>query len=139
MIKLSSDTITSGGANGIYWRYDKNTGIKISLASDYATRREGRWLKKLNKLVPGLFPEFKGFMKVIFDGEKSLCFKMEHIEGERAFLEDLKLNQRKSIVTKLRKAKIIFEDINGNVLIQNEKIRLIDADPNYFFWKGKRL
>ncbi len=142
MIKISSETISGGGANGLYWQYDKTTGIKLSLQSDYSTRREGNWLKKLNKLVPGIFPKFKGFMTVNFDGEKCLVYKMEHLKGKIVYTDsnDFKwLTKLDKIIRRLKDQRIEFEDIAGNILLtEQNSIRLIDADPNYFKWKGVR-
>jgi hypothetical protein len=142
MIRLSSDTISGGGANGLYWRYDNTTGIKLSLQSDAATRREGKWLEKLNKLVPGVFPKFKGFMIVNYDGVKCLAYKMAHIEGKLTHVDVVWFRWFKKldkVIRRLKKKEIEFQDVAGNIIITKQNsVRLIDADPNYFKWKGVR-
>ena len=142
MINLNSTKVSDRGSNGIYWRYDVDSGIKITLRDDYATRQEGNWLKKLNKLVPGIFPKFKGFVYVSFDGEKTLAYKMEHIKGV-LFMADSapKWIQKKldAVVKQLVKQEIWFGDVIGNSIITpRKKVRLIDADPVFFRYKGKR-
>jgi predicted unusual protein kinase regulating ubiquinone biosynthesis (AarF/ABC1/UbiB family) len=122
------------GHNGVYCKLSDKVGVKIIDNGDVdKTIAEVNFLKRLNRLVPGLFPKFRQL--VMHEG--MIGYAMEHIDGILVdHWRDMTTIKRTvdNVEYSLLRKGITWKDFHpGNLIVQPDLVvRAIDPDPEYF-------
>lgn len=145
--EIKADSPYSAGAHGTYYRWDDKTGLKIMF--DLDAKHEAEWLVILNRLFPGLFPQFVKLVTVVIGGKVQQGYLMEHINGitvseiadSMGWSPTQELAFVRPVYKKLASLGFSWTDCGGQNIIYTYdlKLRAVDPDPNYFRIVTKNL